>query len=198
MNPGPNDFIFPESVNSGKLLIRLSAIHGGARRRLLVQPAARAAIRAAGRSALRSCLRRATRRATRHVLKDQGPTLRDVCAVIEAYLRLSKAYDKKWHPPSRFKTLCSSEELERRTREDLERAYGDNSPFVRAPTARAAAPSASGLASEPPPPAKTAAGGALVAAPAPQSGPKADVTSVPIVRLPNGLLTCDWTRARPA
>lgn len=131
-------------------------------------------------------------------MKDQGPTLRDVCAAIEAYLRLSKAYDKRWHPPSRFKTLCSAEELERRTREDLGRAYGDNSPFVRAQAIRAAAPSASSPVSEPPSPAATAPGGPPLAAPAPQPGPKCDVMSVPIVRLPNGLLSCDWTQARPA
>jgi len=135
---------------------------------------------------------------TRHVLNDCGPTLGDICAVTEAYLRLSKAYDKKWHPPSRVKILCSSEELERRTREDLERAHGENSPFVRAQAIGAVAPPAANPTSKPAPPAQTDAGGPLLAAPASQPSPKFDVMSVPIVRLPSGLLSCDWTRARPA
>ena len=161
-------------------------MRSSARRRVVVLHSARPACHTASRRALRSSLRRAPRRASRHVLKDNGPTLHDICALVSAYLRLSKAYDKKWHPPSRFKTLGTREERERRMQEDLERAYGENSPFVREQTTGTTASPIS-IPLTPPP-----------AAPAPQLRPKCDVVSVPLIRLPNGLLSCDWSRARPA
>jgi hypothetical protein len=167
-------------------------MRGGPRRRVVVLHSGRPACHAATRRALRYCLRRAPRRAPRHVLKDKGPTLRGVCALVSTYLRLSKAYDKKWHPPCHFKTLGTPEERDRRMREDLDRAYGEHSPFVRAQAIRAAAPSASSQVSPPPAPV-----GAPLTPPAPQPRPACDVISVPLARLPNGILRCDWSKARP-
>ena len=164
---------------------------------MVVLHSAHPAFHTVSRRALRSCLRRAPRRAPRRVLKDNGPTLHDICSLVSAYLRLSKAYDKKWHPQSSSKTLGTPEERERRMQEDLERAYGENSSFVRAQAIRATAPpTSSQLSSRPPMDAHVPAGVPLVA-PVTQPCSKSDVISVPLVRLPNGLLSCDWGRARP-
>jgi hypothetical protein len=73
-------------------------------------------------------------RGPRRVLKDTGPTLNDVCKAVSAYLRTAEAWDKKWNPPSRFKTIGTPEERRRQMESDLERAYGENSAF-RAKTA---------------------------------------------------------------
>jgi hypothetical protein len=168
-------------------------MHGRARRRVVILHSARSACHTVSRRALRSSLRRAPRRAPRHILKDNGPTLHDICALVSAYLRLSKAYDKKWHPPSRFKTLGTQEERDRRMLEDLERAYGENSPFIREQKTRTTASPSSSPVSPPLVPPDPP-----LAAPVPQPRPQCDVLSVPLVRLPNGLLSCDWSRARPA
>ena len=94
------------------------------RRRLLTSNPGRAAAHPAARRALRRAHHRAHHRAYRHILKDTGPTLRDICSIVSTYLRLSKAYDKKWHPPSRFKTIGTPEERQRQVEQDLDRIYG--------------------------------------------------------------------------
>jgi hypothetical protein len=158
------------------------------RRRLLSVRCARPAPRRAPRRVLRRALRRLPRRAPRRLLRDNTPSLHDLCNVLSAYLRLSKAWDKKWNPPSRFKTIGTPEERRRQMEADLEKAYGENSPSVRVQaTGPPAAP-----APRPAP------------APPPASGPpcpqplKCDTVAVPLVRLANGLLSLDWSRARPA
>ena len=127
-------------------------------------------------------------------MKDNGPTLNDICVLVGTYLRLSKAYDKKWHPPSRFKTIGTQEERDRRMLEDLDRAYGENSPFVREQTSRT---TASGRVPLLPAPAERVPPGPPLVTPKPQPPPKSDVVSIPLIRLPNGLLGCDWNKARP-
>lgn len=113
--------------------------------------------------------------------------------MLNACLRLRDADEKKRQSASRFKTLGAPEENRRRAEEDLRRAYGNGSPFVReqasapvaAPTPPASLP-AQALAPPSPPP------------PPPPARDKCDVMAVPLVRLSSGLMACDWSRARPA
>ena len=159
---------------------------------------ARPVARRAPRRALRSCLRRATRRTTRHVLPDRGPSLRSLFAQCNRCLREIDRLHRKLNPPSRFKTLGTPEERRRQLEQDLERTYGDHSPFARHHHTSVAPPAGSSPPASPP---------AAVAPPSPDSQPstinphpipKCDVMAVPLVRSPNGTLTLDWSAARPA
>ncbi len=171
------------------------------RRRLIILHPARPAFRRGTRRALRRCLRRPHHRGPRHVLKDTGPSLRDICSLLSRYLRLSKAYDKKWHPPSRFKTLCTPEEFRRRLEADLDRAYGDHSPFGQPQAIQSPLPAVS---PHPVPPAsertpqRSAGESDGKSSLNLQPAQKRDVMSVPLIRRPNGLLSLDWNHARPA
>jgi hypothetical protein len=154
-----------------------------------ISRSARPAARRLPHRAVRHALRRLLRRAPRHVLKDNGPSLSDVCNAVSAYLRAASAWDDKWNPPSRVKSIGTQEERRRQMEADLERAYGENSPVVRArdvsPSVALALPPALVTSGTPEPP-------------RPQPPPKCDAMTVPLVRLPSGLLSLDWSRARPA
>ena len=159
------------------------------RRRKPIQRPARRSCHSAGRRALRSALRPPFRRGPRRLLKYNGPSLRDVCTLLNAYLRLRNADEKERQSTSRFKTLGTPEENHRRAEEDLRRAYGNGSPSARAQASAPVAaptPPAQALAPPPPPP------------PPPPARDKCDVMAVPLVHLPSGLMACDWSRARPA
>jgi hypothetical protein len=96
---------------------------------------------------------------------------------------MAKAFDKKWNPPSRFKTLGTPEERNRRLENDLNRAYGDDA-WRALQQQRQPSP-------------------APLAPPAPASPPvaepkeKCDVLAVPMVCF-NGIWGLDWDAARPA
>jgi hypothetical protein len=158
-------------------------------RRILVSRPAQPACRRVLRRVRRHALRRVPRRAPRRVLKDDGPSLHELCNVVSAYLRLSQAWDRKWNPPSRFKTIGIPEEHRRQMDADLARAYGENSPF---PRTQAAQPPAA------PPPPPTPAPPSAPEPARPEPPPRCDVVAIPLVRLPNGLLSLDWSRAYPA
>ena len=172
------------------------------RRRLLTARTARPASRRALRRARRSCLRRATHCASRPVLPDRGPSLNSLFALCNRSLRVIERLRKKLNPPSRFETLATPEELRRRTEEDLQRAYGDQTPFARQKGMPAAASPASFPPASPPariaPPAPSSAPGSQPSTLNPQPIRKCDVMAVPLVRSPNGRLTLDWNAARPA
>src|SRR4051794_16334389 len=160
----------------------------------------RSAMRTAVRSAVHSCKRSAIHRARRDVLKDRGPTLREVCALLNSAIETSEAYRKKYHPAwneGRFKMLRPPAESHQQGAIDLERIYGDNTDAAREIEAFAAAASAQPRsqqapdAAPPKPPLPTA-----TTPPAPW--PKSDLIAVPLMRLPSGILTCDYSKARPA
>jgi hypothetical protein len=163
------------------------------RRRLLARKAARPASRRAGRSVTRSVLRSTCRSAVRRVLPATGPTLNQICKLGEAYLRLATKYDKKWHPPNRFKTLITDEEAKLQEENDLRRAYGKDSPFVR----NHVSPEKPAAAAIPPPPVPPPAPPRLKPKPGPPPDDKHDITQVPLRILPSGFLGCDWDAVRP-
>jgi hypothetical protein len=161
------------------------------RRLSIVFRSSRSACRPAARPALRHAPRRAIRLAHRKVLKDDGPSLGDICSLLDAYIRMRKASDKAWNPPSRFKLFGTPEERERRCREDLERIYGDKAVADQQAAVQTQAP-ACPAPSPPPTPIPRPA------APEPQPKVKCDVMAVPLVYSPEGFLTLDWSKARPA
>ena len=166
------------------------------RRRLLLVHPVRPAARRVLRRARRPCLRHAVRRPTRHVLPDPGPSLNSLFALCNRSLRVVERLQKKLNRPSRFKTIGTPEEHRRRMEEDLKRAYGDDSPFRSAVGSPAAASAPSSPFASPPAP--QSAPGSQASSLNPQPAPKCDVMAVPLVSSPNGLLTLDWRRARPA
>src|SRR4026208_2519433 len=101
------------------------------RRRFAIRSSFGSPFRREVRGAFRRSFRRAPRKARRPLLKDNGPTLHQVCNAISAYIRCAQRYEKKWNPPSRFKTIGTREERDRRMLEDLERSYGEKSPAAR-------------------------------------------------------------------
>jgi hypothetical protein len=149
-------------------------------RRRVVGPA----LRPVGRSVWRSPVRSASRWADRRVLPDTGPSLRSLLALFNHYYRLALKYEKRRNPPTRFKTLGTAEERQRKAEEDLKRAYGD---CAFAPAARPEA-------------GKTSRSPADKGAPVPPAPPpqKADVMAVPLAKVANGCWRLDWSRARPA
>ena len=161
------------------------------RRRKPIQRPVRRSCRRASRRVLRCALRRSFRRGPRRLLKYNGPSLRDICTLLNTYLRLRTAEEKERQSTSRFKTLGTLEENHRRFEQDIRRAYGNHSPSagekagspVAAPCPPASPPAQARV--PPPPPARPARD-------------KCDVMAVPLVRLPSSLMVCDWSRARPA
>ncbi len=147
--------------------------------------------RPARRRAVHRALRSGPRRATHPVLPDRGPSLNSLLALCNRSIRQIERLHKKLNPPSRFKTLCTPEELARRFDEDLQRAYGPQSPLAPHTPTPGAAPA---VASSPSSPGPGSQPSTLNAQPI----PKRDVMAVPLVRSPNGLWTLDWRAARPA
>ena len=181
-------------VKFGKVLVNFSTSRPGPRCRWPVRRPARPACRTKVRRVPRSARRCARRSAAHPVLKVRGPSLASIYAAFNRAYRKLMAIQRKNNPSSRYKLLCSPEESERRWREDLARIYGENavpagetaakevySRTVAAPIAKAA-PRA--LASAP-------------SAAQPQKVPR-DITPVPLVRLPNGLLGLDYNAVRPS
>ena len=120
------------------------------------------------------------------------PSLRDICTLLNTYLRLRTAEEKERQSTSRFKTFGTPEENYRRFEQDIRRAYGNHSPSAGeqagspvAARSPPASPPAQARVPPPPPPTRPARD-------------KCDVMAVPLVRLPSGLMVCDWSRARPA
>ncbi len=180
-------------VKSGKLLVKLSV-----RRRVVMRAASRRCHAGRRRPVRRSAHRRALRRRPRSVLPDTGPTLTGIAHLISRYLKMKEAYERKWNPkPKRWEPLLTADEAQRKLQADLERAYGDRLPSENNPPPPAVpAPVNPPTAHHPPPDAPHIPGPAST--PAPLERPKCDVVAVPLVRLPNGFLVCDWSRARPA
>jgi hypothetical protein len=163
------------------------------RRRLPISRATRPAFRRGFRRASRHALRRAVFRAPRRLLKDNGPSLHDLCNLVSRYIRMAEAFEKKWNPPARFKTIGTPEEHRRQVEHDLQRAYGDGSPLARPPTpqpapAAPATPPGNSLAQTAQQNSSRGSG--------PQPRPKRDVIAVPLVRHANGLLGLDWDAVR--
>ena len=153
--------------------------------------------RPASRSVLRSVHRSVMRCTIRQVLKSRGPTLREITSLLSQYLKISSAYEKKWNPPSRFKTLMTAEEAEAKWKSDIERAYGADACAART---LATQPSTSARASPLPETGAQASATKpqLAVAPAARQEIKHDVIAVPLVRLPSGICSLDWSNARPA
>jgi hypothetical protein len=83
------------------------------RRRLPISATTRPAFRQGFRRASRHAYRRALFRAPRLLLKDNGPSLHDICNLLSRYIRVAEAYEKKWNSLSRFKTTGTPEEHRR-------------------------------------------------------------------------------------
>jgi len=162
------------------------------RRRKPIQRPVRRSCRPAGRRVLSRALRRSFRRGPRRLLKYNGPSLRDICTLLNAYLRLRTAEEKERQSTSRFKTFGTPEENHRRFEQDIRRAYGNPSP--------SAGEQAGSPAAVLTPPASPPAQARVPPSPPPTrpARDKCDVMAVPLVRLPSGLMVCDWSRARPA
>lgn len=147
------------------------------------------------RSVLRSRSRSALRDAWRTVIPYDGPSLNDICALINRYIRLANAYDKKWNPPppkSRFKPLCSPEESRRKFEEDLQRCYGKGAEERGNPASGSQRPAENIIPfdkqnASPAPAAET-----KISA----STEKKDVVAVPLIRTASGLLGLDWSAAK--
>ena len=60
----------------------------------------------------------------RRVLPSDGMTLGKICTLINAYYRMAIRYEKKWNPPSRYKTCAPPAGETRSFQADLERIYG--------------------------------------------------------------------------
>ena len=139
---------------------------------------------------MRSVHRSVIRCTIRPVPKSRGPTLREITSLLSQYLKISTAYEKKWNPPSRFKTLMTTEEAEAKWKSDIERAYGADARAARDLKTEA---STSARASPAPPPSAEPP-----AVPATPPEIKHDVMAVPLVRLPSGICCLDWSGAHPA
>jgi hypothetical protein len=139
------------------------------------------------RLAIRSAHRGRLRPSVRHVLKDRRPSLFSIFALFnKSYRRLIKFQEKRNRQNRRFKALLSPEESERRLKENLERAYGDRAWAAMKNARPVALPIAAAPVHQAPP----------APTPPPKPIPKADITAVPLVRLPNGLLGLDYNAAR--
>jgi hypothetical protein len=135
-------------------------------------------------------------REVRAVLKGCGPELYEIASTIKRYVKMSEAYDKRYNPPSRFKTLLSPEESYRKFQENLKRAYGEGSVGARHIAEQAAGKA---KASTLPVPVNQPSTDSFQHIADPPNPPKSkpDVIAVPLMYSPEGLLCYDWDNARP-
>jgi hypothetical protein len=158
--------------------------HDNLRRRRLYRVAERAVGRPATRTVVRGVSRSILREAWRTVLPYEGPSLNDICSLLNAYVRLAEKHErKKKQRQPKFETLCTPEESHRKFLADLERCYGAGAQLPDAEPKFAHTPPAPAVSATPPVP------------PSPVPAEKKDIVAVPLVYT-GGLLSLDWSRAK--
>jgi len=151
------------------------------------------------RLVLRHRLRSAPRVVIRHVIRrvfpDDCPSLNAICNVISRYIKLTKAYDKKWGNTSGFNT-GQNRETYRNMDADLDFVYNGDLPAQPKPLQKA---KCSPPADPPLKKKQTLPDKHRIPSSAPRpTDTKHDLMAVPLVHLPNGLLGLDWSKAKPA
>jgi hypothetical protein len=163
------------------------------RRRRLYRPAGGRLGRPITRHVPRLIRRSAIRRVWRTVIPYDGPTLNEICRLLEAYIRLANTHQKQRNPASgrKFQALSTPEESRRKFEADLDCCYGA-AVREREPAASHFQPSAAAtyVSPIPNPPAELS-----VRAPATALDQKKDIIAVPLVRAVDGTLGLDWSRA---